>query len=166
MDNKNKLEIEKINPEVFKIAQKNKLTLKQTYFIDAYLKDRNGYKAAIKAYNIKTKDEKELINIANNISVENLQKPTIKKTLVELMESNLGLTDENLLKKHVEIREKAIKKNQLSTAEKANVRFMEMKGMLEKRPETSQTINNITQININKLDEKEVNDKLLDIISK
>lgn len=157
--------IEKINPEVLKAAQRNKLTLKQTYFVDAYLRDRNGYKAAIKAYDIKTRDKKRLISVANNISMENLQKPLIKKTIIEVMESKeLNLTDFNLLKKHVEIREKAIKVNQLSTAEKANKRFMEMKGMLEKKTETSQIINNITQVNINKLDEKEVNNKLLDII--
>lgn len=159
--------MQKVNPEVLKVAQNNKLTLKQTKYVDKFLQTENGTKAALEVYNIKSNNKEVRENVAATIAKENNRKPQIQRTIREIMESKeLNLTDENLLKRHKDIREKAIKVNQLSTAEKANVRFMEMKGMLEKKPETSQTINNITQININKLDEKEVNDKLLDIISK
>jgi len=142
-----------------------KLTIKQSYFIDAYVKDRNGYKSAIKAYDIKTTDKKMLINIANQISRDNLQNHTIQQTIKEVLTDN-KITEDSTIKRHNLIIDKAIDINQLSTAEKGNTRFMEMLGILEKKVEGNGAITNILQVNINKLDVKQVDDKLMDLISK
>ena len=163
--------IDKISPEVMEAINKvekikdKKLTIKQKYFINAYLKDNNGYKAAIKVYDIKTTDKKMLINVANQIARDNLQNPTIAATIEEVLTSN-EITKDSTIKKHNLIIDKAIKIKQLSVAEKGNSRFMEMLGMTEKVAEGSTVINNLLQINIKEADKKQIDDTLMDIISK
>ena len=91
----------------------------------------------------------------------------IKKTILEVMESkSLNLTDDNLLKCHKKIRDKAINNNQLSTARSTNRDFLELKGLLKENITDNTTINNLVLMNVNKMTVKERDDKLLDIIKK
>lgn len=57
----------------------NKLTVKQKRFAQEYAKDGNGTRAALEVYD--TDDP----NTANQIAIENLQKPTVKEEVDSLM---------------------------------------------------------------------------------
>jgi hypothetical protein len=73
------------------VKKPRKLSLKQKRFIAEYLKDGNGTKAALVAY-----DTKDYFT-ANAIAVENLQKPSIENAIAE------ALPDELLKERHLEL---------------------------------------------------------------
>lgn len=58
--------------------QKPKLTRKQETFVAEYVRTGNGTQSALKAYDIESKDP---VNVANQIAIENLQKPTVVKAI-------------------------------------------------------------------------------------
>jgi len=154
------MKIDKISREVMRAGTNNGLTLKEKHFTDVYLKEKNGTEAVKQAYNIKSKN---IDNVAGVIAKENLSKPKIQKTIQEVLTEN-KITEDSTIKRHNLIIDKAIDINQLSTAEKGNTRFMEMLGILEKKPETSNTFN-ILNLNISELEEKDIKKRLFDIIS-
>lgn len=162
-----KTEIDKVSSEVMKAGLDNKLKPKQIILADRILKENILAKGKKKT---KAKIYQEVINpeISRDVadvrmSEKSVGNSKIAKTIIEVLKDN-KITKNSTIIRHNNIIDKAYKINQLSTAEKGNSRFMEMLGMLEKKAEISNNITNITQININKLNEKEVNNKLLDII--
>ena len=147
-----------------KIGLKNGLKPKDINFTDKYIKNNfNASKTYKETINGKTTDLTARVE-----GSKKLTNPNTKKTIIEVMESKeLNLTDHNLLKKHKEIREKAIKINQLSTAEKANSRFMEIKGILSKEnPQGNTNIANILSINIDKTEAEDIKNSLLEAFNK
>jgi isocitrate dehydrogenase len=67
-------------------AKKPKLTVKQTKFVDAYIKnDGNGQEAAKAVYDVAND------NVARNIASENLTKPNVKEAVQQALEAH-GLT--------------------------------------------------------------------------
>ena len=88
------------------------------------------------------------------------KKDKIQKTIKEVLIQN-KITKDSVLKTHQIILNKAININQLSTAEKANTKFMQLLGIDTFQP-TQQT--NI-QINIDKMSKEDINDRLKYIIS-
>jgi phage terminase small subunit len=69
------------------------LTMKQAIFTQEYLKEPNATKSAKKAY-----PGRKNIETTRAIASENLQKPTIQRTTLAIMEE-IGLTDEFLSEK-------------------------------------------------------------------
>lgn len=151
--------INKISPEVMKAGQDNKLKTKDINFTDKLIKNNfNASKTYKETINQNTTDLTARVEASKKLT-----NPNIQKTIIEVLKDN-KITKNSTIIRHNNIIDKAYKINQLSTAEKGNSRFMEMLGMLEKKAEISNNITNITQININKLNKNEVNNKLLDII--
>ena len=87
----------------------NKLTAKQSLFVQEYLIDMNATQAAIKAgYSDKS---------AKEIGCENLTKPNIAKAIQTAMDKRserLEITQDSVLKNIESLRAKAEKENQLS----------------------------------------------------
>ena len=74
-----------------------KPTFKQGRFVDEYIRNKgNGVQAALAVYN--TTD----YNTANQIAVDNLQKPTIREEIIRHMRSS-GVTRETILENLTEL---------------------------------------------------------------
>jgi len=71
-----------------------KLSKKQKGFVKDYVETGNGVKSALKNYD--TDD----YNVANQIAIENLQKPTIQKEILSIAEQ---IPDELLVQRHKEL---------------------------------------------------------------
>lgn len=71
----------------------DKLTKKQRVFVKEYIKDENGVKSALKAYDTQS------YGTANQIAIDNLQKPIIIAVLKSIAEQ---IPDELLVKVHLE----------------------------------------------------------------
>ena len=69
---------------------KGKLTPKQAKYVEGRAEGLPGYKAAMMAYNTTS------LNVANTISVENMQKPTVREA-VELALANNNLTIDDII---------------------------------------------------------------------
>ena len=67
-----------------------KLTPKQAKFVKEYVKEGNGTKAALKAYNVKND------HTATQIAHENLTKPDIQRALLKAAE-RLGITEDKII---------------------------------------------------------------------
>lgn len=97
----------------------NKLTAKQSLFVQEYLIDLNATQAAIKAgYSDKS---------AKEIGCENLTKPNIAEAIQTAMDKRgerLEITQDSVLKKLEALRVKAEEANQLSVA----ARCLELQG--------------------------------------
>lgn len=104
--------------------KKIKLTKKQKGFVNDFVIDENGTKAALNNYDIKGKDP---INIANQIAIENLQKPTI----VEAIEIKRMSLKDALINQGIDEKRIAEKINVLLNAEKKTFRNNVSTGEIE-----------------------------------
>ena len=104
--------------------KKVKLTKKQKGFVNDFVIDENGTKAALNNYDIKGKDP---INIANQIAIENLQKPTI----VEAIETKRMSLREALVEQGITEKRIAEKIDVLLNAEKKTFRNNVSTGEIE-----------------------------------
>ena len=84
----------------------------------------------------------------------------IQQTLKDVLISN-NITKDSVIKQHQSILSQAIEVNQLSTAEKCNTKFMQLLGIDSFQPSKQTNI----QINIDKMSNEDINDKLKDIIT-
>jgi hypothetical protein len=62
------------------LLTKDGLTPKQSKFVDGIAKGLPAYKAAMQAYNVTS------LNTANNMAVENQQKPTVREAIAKALE--------------------------------------------------------------------------------
>lgn len=85
---------------------RTKLTMKQKEFVKQVVITKNPAKAAVIAYELgskggsKSRLDKQLT--ASSIGIENLEKPLIKKSIMELMDK-MGMSDEELATIHKEL---------------------------------------------------------------
>jgi phage terminase small subunit len=75
---------------------RRKLTKKQADFVRCYIETGNGVRAALKAY-----DTDDYMT-AHSIAVENLQKPTVRALIDEIMEE-IGFDDKHLKRIHMKL---------------------------------------------------------------
>lgn len=73
------------------MKKKQKLTRKQSKFVDIYAKTGNGTKSALESYDVKNE------SVASSIASENLRKPEIQKAIQEYF------PDDFLAEKHKEL---------------------------------------------------------------
>lgn len=87
-----------------------RLSKKQKGFVKDYIKTGNGVKSALNNYD--TKD----YNTANQIAIENLQKPTVQNAIKSIADS---IPDDLLIKKHIQLlnKEEVVTKNNMTTGE-------------------------------------------------
>ena len=91
---------------------------------------------------------------------KNLNKPSIIKTLQEVL-VDANINKKSILKREINIIDKAFEINQLNTALTGNHKLMELEGMTTLQPSNQTNI----QINIEKMSKEEINNKLKDIIT-
>lgn len=87
-----------------------RLSKKELGFVKDYVKSGNGVRSALKNYD--TKD----YNTANQIAIQNLQKPTIQKAILSIAEQ---IPDNLLVTKHLELlnKKEVITRNNVSSGE-------------------------------------------------
>lgn len=156
-------EIKTIDKTVLKAGTNNKLNLKQTYLIDDILKNAGRDKKKTNAQMYKdniARDKNQSTEVASTEFNSTLKNPKIQKALTEVLIDN-NIDKDSILKTHLDILDQSQALNQMSTARNCNKDLMELEGMTQLQP-TQQT--NI-QINIDKLTNDEINNKLKDIIT-
>ena len=145
-----------IDAEVVKVGLKNGLNVKDIGFTQDLIKGESQTEAYRK--NIAGEDTlNETMRVKASLKTK---KDKIQKTIKEVLTVN-EITRDSVVKTHQLILNKAIDINQLSTAEKANTKFMQLLGMEEIQPQNQTNI----QINIDKLSNEEIDSKLKDIIT-
>ena len=152
----------KIDKEVFKAGENNKLSLNQTALVNDIVKNitRDKKKTGAEMYQDNLARQEVSTEVASVEFNKNLSKPKIKATLQEVLQAS-NINKRTILNTHIDIIDKSIKFNKLNVARDCNKDFMELEGMTTFQP-TKQT--NI-QINIEKMTTNEIDDKLKDIIT-
>lgn len=108
---KEKGTIEGIDERVYRIGKKNGLKLKDINFVDKVIKNTTTKGEKKPNYQIyketKAKEPNNMtLGTANTQAVETLQKPTIQKTIAEIM-TDLKLDSENILEFHRNLRDES-----------------------------------------------------------
>lgn len=148
--------IKQIDKTVFEAGQRNGLNIKDTKFCGSLIEG----KSQSEAYRLNIADKNttpETIRVKASLKT---RKDKIQKTIKEVLTTN-KITRDSVVKTHNLILNKAIDINQLSVAEKANTKFMQLLGMEEIQPQNQTNI----QINIEKMTKEDIDNKLKDIIT-
>ena len=118
------------------MAIKPKLTMKQAKFVRGIAEGKPEYKAALDAYDIKSKHQ---IGTASAIASENLEKPRIQEA-IEKARVKLNLTPERALKPI----DDALNSDDLEMRLKGTDRWMKLLPKDKEQPNTINFINNAT----------------------
>ena len=147
----------KIDKVLYEAGIKNGLNIKDIKFCGDIIKGKTQTEAYKNNIAKPTTTDRKTVDTSAS---EKVRKKEIQNTLKDVLISN-NITKDSVIKQHQAILTQAIEVKQLSTAEKCNTKFMQLLGIDTYQP-TQQT--NI-QINIDKMSNEDINNKLKDIIT-